>query len=67
MEEKMTVTERLVSSAAVGALRSALISENLTLSEAQCILIDDKVSPMIRDAVKQAMRRYVPNFLGSDV
>lgn len=54
----MTIEERLVSSAAVGALRNALATQNMGLSESQCILIDDTVSPQIREAVMKSMRRH---------
>lgn len=58
MSADLSIQERLVSSAAVGALRSALMTQNLGLSESQCILVDEAVSKEIRRAVVAALRRY---------
>lgn len=58
-EERYSIHERLVSSAAVGALRNALNTQNMGLSESQCILIDNTVSIQIRRAVVDAMRQHL--------
>jgi len=55
-----TIHERLVSSAGVSALRKALNGMSLGLSDSQCILIDEVVSPLIRKAVVDAMRKHLP-------
>lgn len=53
-----SIQERLISSAAVGALRTTLMTQNMGLSESQCILVDEMASEQIRTAVVAALRRH---------
>lgn len=55
-EEMVEKRHRRVSMAAVGALRKAMVERALGLSESQAILIDEVVSPLVREAVSAALK-----------